>query len=139
MQAKKIDYLKGLSAEAFAASVLKLKGYTILEKRFKTPYGEIDLICKKNIENKNIENILSNNTETLIIACEIKYRKAYEDAVYSITHKQQQRIIQAFEYWLQKNLHNQSDQNNHYTLRLDAFVIYKYGFKHLENAWQADF
>lgn len=133
MQAKKIDYLKGLSAEAFAASVLKLKGYHILEKRFKTPYGEIDLICKKEIHIKHPENVLSNTSETLIIACEIKYRKAYEDAVYSITHKQQQRIIQAFEYWLQKNIHN----NDSYTLRLDAFVIYKYGFKHLENAWQA--
>jgi putative endonuclease len=37
----------GLSAETRAAAYLMAKGYRILAKRFKTPYGEIDLVAKK--------------------------------------------------------------------------------------------
>src|SRR6202790_3868117 len=34
----------GLSAESRAAAYLMAKGYRILAKRFRTPYGEIDLV-----------------------------------------------------------------------------------------------
>ena len=34
----------GLSAESRAAAFLMAKGYRILAKRFRTPYGEIDLV-----------------------------------------------------------------------------------------------
>lgn len=37
----------GLSAESRAAALLMAKGYRILAKRFKTPYGEINLVAKK--------------------------------------------------------------------------------------------
>src|SRR6185503_9594335 len=37
----------GLSAESRAAAFLMAKGYRILAKRFRTPYGEIDLVAKK--------------------------------------------------------------------------------------------
>src|SRR6478736_3372445 len=35
----------GLSAESRAAALLMAKGYRILAKRFRTPYGEIDLVA----------------------------------------------------------------------------------------------
>ena len=35
----------GLSAESRAAAYLVAKGYRILAKRFRTPYGEIDLVA----------------------------------------------------------------------------------------------
>jgi len=35
----------GLSAETRAAAFLMAKGYRILAKRFRTPYGEIDIIA----------------------------------------------------------------------------------------------
>ena len=35
----------GLSAEASAAAYLMAKGYRILAKRFRTPYGEIDIVA----------------------------------------------------------------------------------------------
>ncbi|PHJ13943.1 hypothetical protein IM41_03555, partial [Fervidobacterium sp. SC_NGM5_G05] len=34
-------------AEELAVKYLKEKGYKILEKNFKTPYGEIDIIANK--------------------------------------------------------------------------------------------
>ena len=37
----------GLSAESRAAAYLMAKGYRILAKRFRTPYGEIDLVGKE--------------------------------------------------------------------------------------------
>ena len=37
----------GLSAESRAAAYLMAKGYRILAKRFRTPYGEIDLVARK--------------------------------------------------------------------------------------------
>ena len=37
----------GLSAEARAAAFLMAKGYRILAKRFRTPYGEIDIVARQ--------------------------------------------------------------------------------------------
>lgn len=116
MKQKQLDYLKGLSAETFAASYLRLKGFKILERRLKTQFGEIDIIAQKN---------------NLIIFCEIKYRKTLSDAAYSISSNQQTRIINASQYWMQqKQIPNTTD------VRIDAILFYKYGFKHYENAWQ---
>ena len=38
-------YQQGLIAEELAANYLQGKGYTILKRRYKTKYGEIDLIA----------------------------------------------------------------------------------------------
>src|SRR5450755_4768152 len=37
----------GLSAETRAAAYLMAKGYRILAKRFRTPYGEIDIVARR--------------------------------------------------------------------------------------------
>ena len=37
----------GLSAENRAAAYLMAKGYRILAKRYRTPYGEIDLVARR--------------------------------------------------------------------------------------------
>ena len=37
----------GLSAESRAAALLIAKGYRILARRFRTPYGEIDLVVRR--------------------------------------------------------------------------------------------
>jgi putative endonuclease len=37
----------GLSAEASAAALLIAKGYFILARRYRTPYGEIDLVAHR--------------------------------------------------------------------------------------------
>ena len=37
----------GLSAESRAAAFLMAKGYRILARRFRTPYGEIDIVARR--------------------------------------------------------------------------------------------
>ena len=37
----------GLAAEGIAAWFLRLKGYAILARRFKSPVGEIDIVAKR--------------------------------------------------------------------------------------------
>ena len=40
-------YRYGLRAESLAALLLRLKGYRILARRYRSPVGEIDLIAKR--------------------------------------------------------------------------------------------
>ena len=64
----------GLSAEARAAAYLMAKGYRILAKRYRTPYGEIDIVARK---------------RSLIAFVEVKARASLDDAAYAVTPRQQ--------------------------------------------------
>lgn len=44
---KRSSYRTGVSAESLCVVWLRLKGYAILERRFKTRTGEIDIIARK--------------------------------------------------------------------------------------------
>ena len=112
-------YDKGVIAEKLAAGWLKLKGYEILETRYKTKYGEIDLVLQKN---------------NLIAFVEVKARSSIEIGLESITPKMQERITHAAQYYISQNNVAQND------LRFDVLVVLprKMGvpqFHHLENAW----
>ena len=57
----KNNHFFGIYAEKFAIFFLFIKGYKILAWRYKTPFGEIDIIAKKNnflifIEVKSTKN-----------------------------------------------------------------------------------
>ena len=75
----------GISAEARAAAYLMAKGYRILAKRFRSPYGEIDLVARK---------------RNLVAFVEVKARASLDDAAYAVTPRQQARIIAAAQAWL---------------------------------------
>ena len=60
----------GLSAESRAAALLMAKGYRILAKRFRTPYGEIDIVARK---------------RNLLVFVEVKARASLDDAAYAVT------------------------------------------------------
>jgi putative endonuclease len=79
------------------------KGYRILAKRFKTPYGEIDLVAKK---------------RNLIAFIEVKARARLDDAAYAVTPRQQQRIIEAAQAWLMAH-----PEHAEFELRFDAILI----------------
>lgn len=76
---------KGHRAETIASLLLMLKGYKILERRCRTPLGEIDLIAARG------------NRITFV---EVKLRATRRDAAHSITPRQQARIARAAQYWL---------------------------------------
>ncbi|MFC3053681.1 YraN family protein [Kordiimonas pumila] len=79
---------RGRNAELLARIYLRLKGYRILAHRFRSPYGEIDIIAKRG--------------KTLVFV-EVKARKSVDDALYSIAYKQRRRIEAASEDWLKKH------------------------------------
>jgi putative endonuclease len=93
----------GLSAESRAAAFLMAKGYRILAKRFRTPYGEIDLVAKK---------------RNLVAFIEVKARATLDDAAYAVTPRQQARIIDAAQGWLMTH-----PEHAEFELRFDAILI----------------
>lgn len=93
----------GLSAESRAAAYLMAKGYRILAKRFRTPYGEIDLVVRK---------------RNLIAFVEVKARASLDDAAWAVTPRQQQRIVNAAQAWLMAH-----PEHAEFDMRFDAMLI----------------
>ena len=93
----------GLSAEGRAAAFLIAKGYRILAKRFRTPYGEIDLVARK---------------RNLLVFIEVKARASLDEAAYAVTPRQQQRIINAAQGWLMAH-----PEHAEFDMRFDAMLI----------------
>jgi len=93
----------GLSAEARAAAYLLAKGYRILAKRFRTPYGEIDIVARR---------------RNLLAFIEVKARASLDEAAYAVTPRQQARIIAAAQAWLMAH-----PEHAEYDLRFDAMLI----------------
>ena len=93
----------GLSAEARAAAFLMAKGYRILARRFRTPYGEIDIVARK---------------RSLLAFVEVKARASLDDAAYAVTPRQQARIIDAAQAWLVAH-----PEHAEFELRFDAILI----------------
>lgn len=75
----------GVSAETRAAAYLIGKGFRILARRWKSPVGEIDIVARRH--------------RTLIFV-EVKARATLDDAAWSVTPRQQQRIAAAAQAWL---------------------------------------
>lgn len=111
---KKRAYLKGARGERIAAFYLGLKGYKILEKRFKTPVGEIDLIARKG---------------KTLVAIEVKTRATLEKASLALTPLQQQRIQKALLFYL-------TGKTLDLDLRFDLVLISFWRWpRHIQGAW----
>ena len=93
----------GLSAEARAAAFLIFKRYRILARRFRTPFGEIDLVVRRG---------------NLLVFVEVKARASLEEAAYAVTPRQQQRIIDAAQAWLMAH-----PEHAEFELRFDVMLI----------------
>jgi putative endonuclease len=76
---KETNYSRGINAEELAAKHLQEQGFEILETRYKTKFGEVDLICKRN---------------NLLVFVEVKQRKnfGFDDP---ISKQQKKRIVNA--------------------------------------------
>ena len=103
-----------MKAERLAGLWLQVKGYKILERRYKTPVGEIDLIIQKN---------------NLIAFVEVKARETKRQALESLTPKMRQRIERAASYYI---AHNKCDG---FDMRFDLVtVVPPFFIQHLDNA-----
>lgn len=84
-QTRRKAYARGHKGEALAAFFLALKGYKILQKRYKTTVGEIDLIAQQG--------------ERLVFV-EVKTRPDFETGAEAITARQKKRVIRAAQYFI---------------------------------------
>ena len=114
---KKQAYQSGVLSEVLCAWVLRAKGYRILERRYRTASGEIDLIARRG---------------DTIVFIEVKFRKTLGAAAFAIAPRQQERINKAAQSYLTRaglpaNVH----------LRFDAMLVSPWApIKHVKNAWQ---
>lgn len=76
---------RGHRSEWLAAWALRLKGWRIVAKRFKTKTGEVDLIARK---------------RELVIMVEVKARSSLIEAMDAVTPTAQRRIEAAGDIWL---------------------------------------
>lgn len=119
---KRKAYRLGHYAEFLAMILLLIKGYTIKERRYRSPLGEIDIIAKK-----------GNTT----IFCEVKARKDYDTAAHSITEKQRLRISRSAEYYMSHlKLNNRNNKIENEIYRCDMIMIMPWQWPvHIKNAW----
>jgi putative endonuclease len=75
----------GLSAESRAAFFLITRAYRILARRWKTPFGEIDIVARRRND---------------LVFVEVKARENLDDAAQAVTERTKQRIAAAAELWL---------------------------------------
>lgn len=107
---------KGLWAEYLARIYFCLKGYRVLEERFRTPVGEIDLIVSRG--------------RTLAFI-EVKLRRTTEEAAEAVHARNQSRVRRAAELYLQKHPEYTGRE-----LRFDALVMAPRVWpRHIRNAW----
>jgi putative endonuclease len=76
---------RGRRAEAWAAWLLRAKGYRILSRRYRTPAGEIDLIARRGRQ---------------IVFVEVKQRADTAAAIDAVTAKSRRRIARAAAVWV---------------------------------------
>lgn len=79
---------RGRRAETVAALYLQLKGYRILARRYRSPYGEIDLIARRG--------------QTLVFI-EVKQRSRASDGREPVTARSEERIVRTGEAYLSRH------------------------------------
>jgi putative endonuclease len=107
---------RGRLGEARAAAWLRLKGWSILDQRVKTPVGEIDLVARRG---------------KLIAFIEVKWRNKLADLDTAIDHYRLRRVAAAAEAVAHKYATQGED------LRIDVILLAPRSFpRHITNAWQ---
>lgn len=118
MKGKKRSYKFGLLAEDFAAWGLRLRGYKILARRYKTPVGEIDLVARRG---------------NMVAFVEVKARQELSTALQAVTPQMRQRITRAASHFIARHAGLCGCD-----MRFDLIAVAPpFYWRHLDNAWQA--
>ncbi|MBZ4672205.1 YraN family protein [Deferribacterales bacterium Es71-Z0220] len=106
---------KGKKGEELALNFLENNGYKLIEKNFKSKFGEIDLIMKDG---------------EVIVFVEVKYRLSedYGSPKDAVTYEKMKKIIKTAEYFIVKN-------NLNSLYRFDVVSILKNNIEHVKNAF----
>lgn len=110
---------RGRTAETVAALLLRAKLFHILERRAKTPRGEIDIIARRG---------------HLLVFAEVKARASHDEAMRAITPHQARRIGDAARIWLGRN-----NLDTGLQCRFDIITVSTYLWpRHIRNAFAAE-
>ena len=118
MSAKVTSYQKGIDAEEAAADYLRAQGFEILQERYKTKFGEIDIIASKG---------------KLLIFCEVKAHSESSASLYAVTMRSRRRIEKSALWFL-----SEYSNYNDFDMRFDV-AVFNHGGKcveYLDNAWE---
>jgi putative endonuclease len=109
---------RGLSAESRAALLLIAKAYRILARRWKTPFGEIDIVARR---------------RGVLVFFEVKARGSVAEALEAVTERTKQRVMGAAELWLARHPKDASGD-----IRFDVIVVTPGAMpRHIVNAFNA--
>jgi putative endonuclease len=115
--ARRADERAGRTAEAIAATLLRLKGYRVLARRFRGQRGEIDLIARRG---------------SVLAFIEVKRRVSIAAAAESVTPRQRARIAAAAEEFIATR-----PRLGGLGIRFDAILVASGKFPyHLADAWR---
>ena len=118
LQGRRKAERRGRRAEALVVWMLRAKGYRILERRLRTPVGEID--------------ILALHRRVLVVA-EVKHRKGQEAALEAVTRRQRERLERAAINAASRYGSAIADRG----LRFDVVVVQPWRWpKHVKDAWR---
>ncbi len=106
---------KGLFAEFYSLLFLLFKGYSLVERRYRTKYGETDIIVKK---------------RSVLIFVEVKYVQHQKYLYKSIYTSDFKRLVNNAKYFRNKYYHN------NIRIRFDIIYVYdKMKIRHLQNVY----
>jgi len=113
---RQIAEQSGRDGERRAAAWLRIKGWSIIGSRVKTPHGEIDLVAKRG---------------GVIAFIEVKWRKKKADLDHAIDEYRLQRVAAAVECVAHDYAKKGED------IRIDVILLAPGSFpRHIVNAWQ---
>ena len=105
----------GRAGETRAALFLRAKGWRILDKRVRTPLGEIDLVAKRG---------------NLVAFVEVKTRRTAAELDFAIDEHRLSRVAAAAEMLVPRYAGPEDD------IRIDVVLIAPRAWpRHIENAW----
>jgi putative endonuclease len=108
----------GISAESRAVFFLIAKTYRILARRWKTPFGEIDIVGRRRND---------------LVFFEVKARDTLEGAAEAVSERNKQRIVAAAKFWL---AHHPEDAQR--AIRFDVILMVPGKLpRHIVNAFDA--
>ena len=116
MEQKSQSHSRGILAEGAAEIFLRAKGYKILERRYKTKVGEVDIVAMD---------------DDVLVFVEVKARPTLDDALFSITPKMKTRISDAAMSFLAEY-----PKYTSCAMRFDVMAVkLPFTIRHMENAW----
>jgi putative endonuclease len=108
----------GLSAESRAAMYLIVKAYRIAARRWKTPFGEIDIVARR---------------QRALVFVEVKARDTIDEAIEAVTERGKRRIVGAAEFWLARHPEDVNAE-----IRFDVIAVAPGKMpRHIANAFDA--